>query len=158
MKLTALAASLMIVIALPACSTAMTKMEANPWLEQRIGFPNHDISGRWETGSSWSGNWGEANFIQDGARFYGELGSYTVDGVQNGDSLYLALSSGRKVYYTALLKREANGSYAGKVAKDTLIDGEGAANEGYQVMILNRPKAATNPAPKPAASGPMRAL
>ena len=46
------------------------------------------------------------------------------------------------MYYTALLKREADGSYAGKVAQDFIIDGPGADAAGYQVKILQRPKPA----------------
>lgn len=158
MKLSAFLSTILLAIVLSACSVAMTKQESNPWLDLRAGSADYDISGKWESGGSWGGNWGEAQFIQDGARFYGQLGSYYVDGSMNGNYLYLALSSGRKVYYTAQLKREPDGSYAGKVAKDYIIDGMGADNAGYQVMILSRPKAATSPAPKPGATGPLRAL
>lgn len=157
MKLAHPFAAALLALTLAACSTAMTKVETNPWLEARSGAADYDIAGRWDTGGSWSGNWGEANFIQDGARFYGQLGSYTVDGSMNGNYLYLALSSGRKVYYTALLKREADGSYAGKVAQDYIIDGPGADNAGYEVMILRR-KPATGPAPRPGAGEPPRGL
>lgn len=158
MKLSAFLSTILLAIVLSACSVAMTKQESNPWLDLRAGSADYDISGKWESGGSWGGNWGEAQFIQDGARFYGQLGSYYVDGSMNGNYLYLALSSGRKVYYTAQLKREPDGSYAGKVAKDYIIDGMGADNAGYQVMILSRPKATTSPAPKPGATGPLRAL
>jgi hypothetical protein len=36
------------------------------------------------------------------------------------------------VYYTALLKREADGSYAGKVAQDFIIGGPGADAAGIR--------------------------
>ncbi|MBU3698019.1 MAG: hypothetical protein CFR70_02215 [Rhodocyclaceae bacterium] len=86
------------------------------------------------------------------------MGSYYVDGSLNGNYLYLVLSSGRKVYYTAMLKREPDGSYAGKVADGYVVDGPGADTAGYQVMILRRVKPATSPAPRPDAAAPMRAL
>lgn len=135
---------------LSACALAFTlaacggvtlyKTETNSWLEQRTGTPDYDISGKWITANSWSGNWGDANFIQDGAKFYGQLGSYTVDGVMNGNQIYLTLTSGKRVYYTGLLKRENDGSYAGKIAEDLIIDSPNAETDGYQVMILERPK------------------
>jgi hypothetical protein len=132
---------------LAACGGAtLHKTDTTGWLDLRAGAADYDISGKWSTANSWSGNWGDANFIQDGAKFYGQLGNYTVDGSSNGNYLYLALSSGSRVYYTALLKREADGSYAGKVAQDFIIDGPSADTAGYQIMILQRPKL---PAAKP---------
>ena len=85
-------------LTLAACAATLTKIDTTPWLDARAGSNDYDVSGRWDTGGSWGGNWGEANFIQDGARFYGQMGSYYVDGSLNGNYLYLALSSGRKVY------------------------------------------------------------
>ncbi len=148
----------LLALTLAACAATLTKVDTNPWLDARAGSNDYDIAGRWDTGGSWGGNWGEANFIQDGARFYGQMGSYYVDGSLNGNYLYLVLSSGRKVYYTAMLKREADGSYAGKVADGYVVDGPGADTAGYQVMILRRLKPATAPAPRPAAAAPTRAL
>lgn len=141
-------------LCLAACGGAsLYKTDTNSWLDIRAGAADYDISGKWSTANSWSGNWGEANFIQDGARFYGQLGNYNVDGSSNGNYLYLALSSGSRVYYTALLKRENDGSYAGKVAQDFIIDGPGADAGGYQIMLLQRPKPATS---KPAPPSPAR--
>ena len=57
-----------------------------------------------------------------------------------------------------MLKREPDGSYAGKVADGYVVDGPGADTAGYQVMILRRVKPATSPAPRPDAAAPMRAL
>ena len=145
-------------LSLVACSTPMNKQDSNPWLDLRAGSADYDISGKWTTAGSWGGDWGEANFIQDGARFYGQLGSYYVDGSMNGNYMYLALSSGSKVYYTAMLKREPDGGFAGKVARDCIIDGKNADNAGYQIMILSRPKPATTPVPKPGAGAPPRAM
>jgi hypothetical protein len=158
MKPARLLCALLLAATLSACGTALTKSETNPWLDLRAGSADYDISGKWDTAGSWGGNWGEANFIQDGARFFGQLGSYTVDGSVNGHHMYLTLSSGKKVYYTALLKREPDGNYAGKVAQNFIIDGPGADSAGYQVMILRRAKAATVPAPRPGEVEQRRAL
>ena len=158
MKPTRILAASLLALSLAACSATMSKSDTNPWLDLRAGAADYDISGAWDTSGSWGGDWGQANFIQDGARFYGQLGSYTVDGSLNGNYMYLALSSGSKVYYTALLKREADGSYAGKVAQDYIVDGPGGDAGGYQVMILRRAKVPAAPAPRPGASGPTRLL
>lgn len=158
MRLLRFLGTALLALTLAGCGATLTKIDTNPWLDARAGSNDYDVSGRWDTGGSWGGNWGEAHFIQDGARFYGQMGSYYVDGSLNGNYLYLVLSSGRKVYYTAMLKREPDGSYAGKVADGYVVDGPGADTAGYQVMILRRVKPATSPAPRPDAAAPMRAL
>ncbi|RIX49608.1 MAG: hypothetical protein D3M94_00985 [Rhodocyclales bacterium GT-UBC] len=142
---------------LTGCSANLTRSDAAPWLDLRSGSGDYDISGRWDSGSSWSGSWGEANFIQDGARFYGQLGSYNVEGALNGNAMYLSLSAGKRVYYTALLKRDAEGGYSGKVVQDTFVDGPLGDSVSYQVLFLRRKEAPTSPAPKPGANGPARA-
>lgn len=127
-------------LALTLSACALTRSDTNPWLESRAGAVNADISGKWTTYGGAGPNWGEANFIQDGARFYGTLGAYYVDGSINGDRLYLVLSSGKKVYYTARLVRNADGGYAGKVVEGAIIDNGSRADEGYTLMTLQRIK------------------
>lgn len=158
MKLLCCLFACLLALTLGGCSSTLTRSDATPWLDLRAGAADYDISGRWESGSSWSGSWGEANFIQDGARFYGQLGSYNVEGAVNGNAMYLALSAGKRVYYTALLKRDADGAYAGKVMQDTIVDGPRADSATYQVMILRRKGAVTSPVPRQDANGPARAL
>ena len=70
--------------------------------------------------------------------------------------MYLALSSGKTVYYTAALKKDPDGSYSGKVASGYIVDGPGADKAGVSLISLRRVKDAT--APKPAANPPARAL
>lgn len=158
MKTSRLLVATLLALALAGCGNSLTKIDTNPWLDLRAGTMDYDISGKWDTAGSWGGNWGEANFIQDGARFYGQMGSYTADGSISGIAMYLTLSSGKRVYYTALLKREPDGSYAGKVAQDFIIDGPGADTAGYQIMILRRAKGTIAPAPRPGEAAPRRAL
>jgi hypothetical protein len=124
-------------LALTLSACALTRSDTNPWLESKAGKTNDNISGKWTTYGGAGPNWGEANFIQDGSRFYGTLGSYYVDGSINGDHLYLVLSSGKKVYYTARLNKSPDGGYAGKVAEGAIID-SGRADDGFTLMTLKR--------------------
>lgn len=128
----------LLVLTLAACG-GLTRSDTNSWLEARAGAASGNIAGKWTTAGGVGANWGEANFIQDGGRFYGTLGSYYVDGTVNGEHLYLALSSGRKVYYTASLRRGEDGSYAGKVVQGAIVDHPNYADAGYSLMSLRRP-------------------
>lgn len=125
-------------VALTLAGCALTRSDTNPWLEARAGAASHNVAGKWTTAGGVGANWGEANFIQDGSRFYGTLGSYYVEGSVSGEHLYLALSSGRKVYYTARLSRAADGSYAGKVVQDAIIDHSNQSDRGFQLMSMRR--------------------
>jgi hypothetical protein len=124
------------VLALTLSACALTRTDTNPWLEAKAGATQDNISGKWTTYDRATPNWGEANFIQEGSRFYGTLGSYYVDGSINGDQLYLVLSSGKKVYYTARLSKNPDGSYAGRTVQDAIIDQ--SSDKGYQLMTLKR--------------------
>ena len=159
MNLPRLFAACLLALFLSACATSsLNKAESNTWLDLRAGSADYDISGKWDSGGSWTDNWGTANFIQDGARFYGQLGSYYVDGSMNGNYLYLALSSGKSVYYTAVLKKDPEGNYTGKVASGYIVDGPGADTAGVTLITLRRVKEATAPAPRPGVNSPPRAL
>ncbi|MBU1236916.1 MAG: hypothetical protein KJ634_02090 [Gammaproteobacteria bacterium] len=125
-------------LALTLSACALTRKDTNPWLEAKAGKTGENISGKWTTAGGVGANWGEANFIQDGTRFYGTLGSYYVDGSINGDHIYLALSSGKKVYYTARLNRNPDGGYDGKVVEGAIIDSSNHADEGFTLMTLRR--------------------
>lgn len=125
-----------VLLALTLSACALTRTDTNPWLEAKAGATNDNISGKWTTYDRATPNWGEANFIQEGSRFYGTLGSYYVDGSINGDHLYLVLSSGKKVYYTARLNKTPDG-YVGKVVQGAIIE-QTRSDEGYQLMTLKR--------------------
>jgi hypothetical protein len=127
-----------VLLALTLSACALTRTDTNPWLESKAGTATENISGKWTTYGGAGANWGEANFIQDGSRFYGTLGSYYVDGSINGDHLYLVLSSGKKVYYTARLNRSPDGGYAGKVVQGAIIDHSSRSDDGYSLMTLRR--------------------
>ena len=137
MKLKALLLSVATALFLTACAS-LSRTDGNDWLDRKAGPSNERIAGKWASGDNWTSNWGEGNFIQDGSRFYGQLGSYYVDGALNGDHAYLVFSAGRKVYYTAIVKKAADGTYAGKATQGKLIDYPGAEDSGVTLITLRR--------------------
>lgn len=124
-------------VTLAACGS-LTRSDTTPWLESRAGAVNENIGGKWTTAGGIGANWGEASIIQDGSRFYGTLGAYNVEGAINRDHLYLALSAGKKVYYTARLKQMVDGSYAGQVVEGAIIGQSSRADAGFSLMTLRR--------------------
>jgi len=136
MNLKSLCLVILLPLTLAAC--ALTRSDTNPWLESRAGTVSENIAGKWTTAGGIGANWGEASFIQDGSRFFGTLGSYNVEGAINGEHVYLALSAGKKVYYTARLKRTLDGSYAGQVVEGAIIGQSNRANDGFSLMTLRR--------------------
>ncbi len=94
---------------LGACSTA-EKYAANQsatesWLTSKKGSSETRISGAWESLDS---GWGTGRFAQSGGKITGALGNYTVKGVLNGSTAYLAFESGGWTYYTAMLKKRGD--------------------------------------------------
>lgn len=91
---------------LPACSTA-EKYAANQaatknWLDSKAGSAGVRVGGLWETVEyGWGG---PGRFEQRGNRITGALGNYTVNGVINGSTVYLAFVSSGWTYYTGVLK------------------------------------------------------
>ena len=107
-------------ILLGGCSNA-EKYAANQaatssWLKSSGGRPDMRISGAWEALET---GWGGAGrFVQTGNQITGALGNYTVRGVVNGTTAYLAFESSGWTYYTAVLKKRGNtlgGFYSGEV-------------------------------------------
>jgi hypothetical protein len=124
-------------LTLAACAS-LTRSDTTPWLESRAGTVNEKIAGKWTTAGGIGANWGEGSFIQDGSRFYGTLGSYNVEGAIDREHVYLALSSGKKVYYTARLKRMLDGTYAGQVVEGAIIGQANGADDGISLMTMRR--------------------
>jgi hypothetical protein len=96
------------------CSTA-EKYAANQastksWLESKAGAARIRVDGAWEALEyGWGG---PGRFEQKGNRITGALGNYTVNGVVNGSTVYLAFISNGWTYYTAVLKMR-NGMLGG---------------------------------------------
>lgn len=122
---------------LTACA-GLSRTDGNDWLERKAAPTNESIAGKWTSAGNWTSNWGEGNFIQDGSRFYGQMGSYYVDGALNGEHVYMVFSSGRKVYYSAILKKTSDGGFAGKATQGKLIDYPGAEDSGVTLITLQR--------------------
>lgn len=127
----------LIVVLISACG-GLSKNDTNAWLEEKKGPVNVNLTGEWDTGGVWTGGWGKANFIQEGKSFSGTLGLYYAEGVVSGDEIYMVIFSGRKVYYTALLKKIENGTYRGKVANKALVDHPDSKNAEISIITMKR--------------------
>jgi hypothetical protein len=99
---------------------------------------NANLTGEWDTGGVWTGGWGKGSFIQEGRKFSGTLGLYFVEGVVSGSDVYMVIFSGKKIYYTALLKKTDSGTYMGKVAEKTIVDRPDSRNANTFVMTMKR--------------------
>jgi hypothetical protein len=117
---------------------SLSKEQTNTWLSTKGGASAVNMTGNWDSGGIASGGWGAGNFIQEGQRFYGSLGLYYVDGIVNGDDVYMAISSGAKVYYTAHLKKSTDGSITGKAVQEVIIDAPGAQNAATYLIMLKK--------------------
>jgi len=126
-----------LVLTISACNR-LSREQSSEWLGQKSGQISANMTGKWNSGGVWSGGWGEGNFIQEGRRFSGTLGLYYVDGTVSGDSLYLVLYSGKKVYYTARLKKNAEGFYIGKAVYKVIIDQPESEKAESYVMSLKK--------------------
>jgi hypothetical protein len=107
--------------------TGLTPQGIEGWLDSKMtAAPEANLTGKWDAGSAFAGGWGEGNFIQEKARFYGTLGMYSIKGVVNGSDVHFALVSNGRVYYTGVMSKQGAGSFSGKTAKDALVDSEAA--------------------------------
>lgn len=136
MKCIKILSACLLVLAISACS--LTRKDTNAWLDEKNGPANVNLTGDWDAGGVWSGGWGKGTFVQEGKRFSGTLGLYYAEGVVSGDDIYMVIYSGKKVYYTALLKKVGNGHYMGKVASKTIIDSPEARNATGYVISMKR--------------------
>jgi hypothetical protein len=103
---------LLVIVLLPAflsltgCSTkekyAANQAATKSWLDSKAGSPGIRVNGLWE---AFEYGWGgPGRFEQQGNRITGALGNYTVQGVVQGSTVYLAFISGGWTYYTGVLK------------------------------------------------------
>ncbi len=76
--------------------------------------------------------------IKDGRRFSGTLGLYFVEGTVSGDEVYMVLFSGKKIYYTALLKKTDSDTYMGKVVEKAIVDRADSRGANTYVMKMKR--------------------
>lgn len=128
--------ALVLMIAISSCVT-LTKEDTNKWLKSKNGEAGINMTGRWDSGGLATGGWGEGNFIQEGSRISGTLGLYYVSGVVIDEKVYMAISSGNKVYYTARLKKQPDGTITGKAVESKIIDSPEAENaDSYLISLV----------------------
>lgn len=84
---------------------AINNQKADQWLQANRGAVGANVNGSWEAHEF---GWGGIRFEQNGSRVTGAMGNYTVRGVVRGSRVYLALSSGDWVHYTAVLRANGN--------------------------------------------------
>ena len=106
MKVPGIFSLILIGAVLAACNLrekyARNNLAADQWLQANIGSSNLNVTGAWEAEES---GWGATRFEQSGSRVNGAMGNYSARGVVRGPRLFLALSSGDYVYYTAVLMK-----------------------------------------------------
>ncbi len=130
--------TVLILAALILSCASLTREQTNHWLNSKNGGPVIDMAGKWYAGGVTTGGWGDAVFVQEGKKFHGSLGMYYVDGVAAGEDVYMAISSGKRVYYTARLKKMADGTITGKAVRDMMIDQPEATGGVIYLISLKR--------------------
>lgn len=129
----------LLALTLSACmGDGLTRGETAGWLDAKAGTVSTNVGGKWTTAGGPGPDWGEAVLVQDGSRFYGTLGAYSVDGAINREHIYLVLIADKAVRYTASLRRGADGNYAGKVVENGIVDHPAYPDVNFSVMSLRR--------------------
>ena len=108
------------------------------WLEAQNMPSQMNVSGRWDAGESWSGGWGEANLIQQGRNVSGTLGLYNVKGVISHKTMFITLTSGDYVYYTAKLDMKNDGSLSGMAYREAIAGSPEAEKVESFPIIMKR--------------------
>jgi hypothetical protein len=129
----------LLALSLSACvGDGLTRGETSNWLDAKAGTVSTNVGGKWTTSGGPGANWGEATLVQDGSRFYGTLGAYSVDGAINREHIYLVLIADKTVRYTANLRRGADGNYAGKVVENGIVDHPAYPDVSFSLLNLRR--------------------
>jgi len=89
------------------------------WLQSHTGRPGMNVTGDWD-----SPDWGEGHFRQVGSKVTGVLDDRPVGGVINGERLFLAITEGGWTSYTAILRRQYDGSLAGTYCETVPFDSQ----------------------------------
>jgi len=128
---------MLILLAVMSCRTgAAIAPNYDTWLEAQNMPSQMNVSGRWDAGESWSGGWGEANLIQQGRNVNGTLGLYTVKGVISHKTMFITLTSGGYVYYSAKLDMKNDGSLSGVAYREAIAGSlEAEKVESYPIIM-----------------------
>jgi hypothetical protein len=132
-----------IIIALCAISSSclmigVTFGGARTWLNSMKGKPGIDITGEWDAGSVFGGGWGGSKFVQNGNEINGIMGLYNVQGVVDGDNVYLVFTSSDRVYYTGHLKPMDKKTMAGLAVEKAIINSEEAKDAQKYPIIMKK--------------------
>ena len=110
---------LLSMIALMACSNALTQAELDSWFTQVSGGnpPAVSVAGKWQDANADPNTpfgWGKGYIEQNGKKIEGAIGNYNIEGRVSGDKVYMAFLSGGSVYYTARLEMKEKGLLRGQ--------------------------------------------
>lgn len=136
-------------------ASCLTAGQVATWLESQKGVPTINITGEWDAGWVIKGGWGGVNVVQQGNQVVGTMGLYNVEGVVNGNKIYLVLKSGSRIYYTASLQPDQEGNLVGTVAEKAIIDTKDALGATKYPMIIKKIRNNTNSRPQTRTTGPI---
>jgi hypothetical protein len=87
-----------------------------------------------------AGGWGSGTWIQNDNQVKGNLGLYIINGRVSGQKLYMLISSGNRVYYTALLEPTKDGGLlVGMAYPNQLADAKDLRLTDQVPVSLRRP-------------------
>ena len=127
----------LLILVLMSCRTGPSVApNYDAWLNAQNMPSQMNVSGRWDAGESWGGGWGEANLVQQGRDVTGTLGLYNVKGVVSHKTLFITMTSGGYVYYTAKIEMKADGSLSGMAYRETIVGSPEAEKvESYPIIM-----------------------
>jgi hypothetical protein len=114
---------------------------ATTWLDSHTEPGTFDVSGEWESTAFYlAGGWGSGTWIQNDNQVKGNLGLYIINGRVSGQKLYMLISSGNRVYYTALLEPTKDGGLlVGMAYPNQLADAKDLRLTDQVPVSLRRP-------------------
>ncbi len=116
--------------------SCLTARDARQWLIFQKGEKGVSITGEWDSGSFFSGGWGSGHIVQNGMEIVGTLGLYTIEGVVNGDTIYMIFISGKRVYFTGQLKYMRDGTLVGTAVEKAIINtADGQDSQKYPIIL-----------------------
>ena len=128
-----------IIIALCAIfSSCLTGRQARNWLDSKKGKPTVDMTGEWDAGYVWGGGWGGSKFIQTGNEITGTMGLYNVEGVVDGDNIYLVFTAGARVFYTGHIKPMDKNTMVGSAVEKAIINSNETQNAPKYPIIMKK--------------------
>lgn len=136
-----------VVVIVLGCSRGLKPEQATAWLASQGAQPELNVAGDWESTAYYmAGGWGSGNFVQDGARVFGTLGPYTLEGKVSGKKLYAVLLSNGSVHYTSVLEMIKPNELAGNAVYSMLPNDPKVSIADNTPVHLIRPKSPEPPA------------